>query len=99
MLRQKIRIANRFQQSNFLRLALPRQIVFLFCIQPRDIFLHGWRKWRFREKFGPRCCAHSGHQFVRAESFLVKKTPSSKARIESLIVILIKLLHVNSQVL
>src|SRR5260370_30423791 len=97
MLGQEFGVAHRVQPSNLLRLASPREIIFLIGVKPRDVLLYLWRERRLGKKFGPRSCTHSRHQFVRAKCFPVEIARGAQVRIKLLVVILIKLLYVDSQ--
>src|SRR5258708_34737270 len=99
MLGQEFGLAHRLQESNLLRLACPREIIFLISVKPRDVLLYLWRERRLSQKFGPRSCTHSRHQFVRAKCFPIEIARGAQVRIKLLVVILIKLLYVDSQTL
>src|SRR5258708_12169175 len=99
MLGQEFGVAHRLQQSNLLRLAFPSEIIFLIRVKPGDVLLYLWRERRLGKKFGPRSCTHSRHQFVRAKCFPIEIARGAEVRIKLLVVILIKLLYVDSQTL
>src|SRR5258708_21133163 len=99
MLGQEFGVAHRLQQSNLLRLAFPGEIIFLIRVKPGDVLLYLWRERRLGKKSGPRRCPHSRPQFVRAKCFPVEIARGTQVRIKLLVVILIKLLYVNSQTL
>src|SRR5712671_3820290 len=99
MLGQEFRVAHGLQQSNLLRLAFPREIIFLISVKPGDVLLYLWRERRLGQKFGPRSCTHSRHQFVRPKCFPVEIARGAQVRIKLLVVIPIKLLYVDSQTL